>query len=89
MHLNPVELIEKEREERGMRDKKKVRNFLNNYRYSSFYDYSIAERPEKELLALDDAPDFLRQHNDLEEMLADYSEGVEDLPPDNAKDRPR
>ena len=86
-HLNPVELIEKEWEERGVRDKKKIRNFLNNYRYSSFYDYSVAERPEKKLLALDDAPDFLRQHNDLEEMLADYSdyEGVAEL---NTKDRP-
>ena len=89
VHLNPVELIEKEWEERGVRDKRKVRNFLNNYRYSSFYDYSVAERPEKELLALDDAPDFLRQHNDLEEMLADYSEGTEDLPPANTEDRPR
>lgn len=78
VHLNPVELKEKNWKEVGVRDKNGVRNFLNNYRYSSFYDYSVALRPERSILSYESAPDFLKEENDLEEMLSDYMEYLEE-----------
>ena len=46
-----------------------MREFLNSYPYSSFYDYNVANRPEKTVLALDSVPDFLKASNDLEDLL--------------------
>ncbi len=39
VHLNPVELIEPNWKEEGIRDRKKVNEFLEDYRWSSYPDY--------------------------------------------------
>jgi putative transposase len=39
VHLNPVELAEAKWKEEGIKDKVKVNNFLENYRWSSYQDY--------------------------------------------------
>lgn len=70
VHLNPVDLVESDWEQRGIQNKTRVRDFLNEYRYSSFVDYSIGKRPESVVLDTVDIPDFLTTQNDLEEMLA-------------------
>ena len=38
-HLNPVSLIEPNWKESGIKDKKKVNQFLETYRWSSYMDY--------------------------------------------------
>ncbi len=69
VHLNPIELVESSWKEKGVEDKTKVRRFVNEYAYSSFLDYVGMSRPQKEVLALQEAPDFLKSQNDLEELL--------------------
>ncbi len=39
IHLNPVDMIESKWKERGVRNKKKVFKFLENYRWSSYPDH--------------------------------------------------
>jgi putative transposase len=39
IHLNPVDLIEPNWKENGLADPKKVNEFLENYRWSSYMDY--------------------------------------------------
>ena len=39
IHLNPVELKEKNWKEDGIKDWSKINEFLDNYRYSSYLDY--------------------------------------------------
>jgi len=39
VHLNPVELKEKNWKEDGIKDWNKINKFLDNYRYSSYLDY--------------------------------------------------
>ncbi len=77
VHLNPVALIEPLWEENGIENPEKVREFLHNYPYSSFYDYSVGERPFRRLLAYDQAPDFMKTENDLEELLRVYKDKKE------------
>ena len=69
VHLNPVSIIEPHWEDRGIENPRRVRDFLSQYQHSSYYDYSVKERPQSKLLSLKQAPDFLRTQNDLEEML--------------------
>ena len=70
IHLNPIELIEPQWKERGIIDTQKVRNFLEQYDRSSFRDYAKIFRAERKLLAYDEAPDFLKNGNDLEDLLS-------------------
>ncbi|TAJ14592.1 hypothetical protein EPO56_01975 [Patescibacteria group bacterium] len=69
VHLNPVSLIEPLWEEKGIEDPDAVRKFLATYPYSSFYDYSVGERQWRQLIAYNQAPDFMKEQNDLEELL--------------------
>jgi len=75
VHLNPLELVEPDWKEGTIRNEKKARKFLSDYRYGSYFDYCVGERPERVILAYDDAPDFLKEQNDLEEMINDFSKG--------------
>ncbi len=75
IHLNPVSLVEPEWEERGIRDPARSKEFLRNYRHSSYYDYYVGERPERAILAYDEANDLLDKETDLQGMLAAYVKG--------------
>ena len=75
VHLNPLELVEPDWKDGTIRNEKKARKFLADYRYASYFDYCVGERPERVILAYDDAPDFLKEQNDLEEMINDFSKG--------------
>lgn len=75
-HLNQVALVEPKWEEKGIiSDPDTVRKFMNGYRWSSYYDYMVADRPESAILSMGKSPDFLREVNDLEEMLSVYTGG--------------
>ncbi len=75
VHLNPLELIEPGWKEGKVNNSTAARKFMAEYRYGSYQDYSIGERPERAILAYDDAPDFLKTQNDLEEALEDFERG--------------
>lgn len=75
VHLNPIELVESKWKEGGIKSPGKVRKFLHGYAHSSFYDYSVGKRPERTVLAYDEAPDFLKDQNDLEEMIDEFEKG--------------
>lgn len=73
VHLNALDLIEPNWKEAGVQDIAKVRKFINEYHYSSFFDYAINRRPETRLLSIDLAPEFLTTQNDLEDLLSVYT----------------
>ncbi len=72
IHLNPVGLIEPQWKENKIKQPGEVKNFISAYRHSSFFDYSVGQRPERELLDYEEAPPFLKEMNDLEELLKEY-----------------
>jgi len=39
IHLNPVELIKPDWKEKGVKDWREIKKFLERYRYSSYLDY--------------------------------------------------
>lgn len=67
IHGNVAELIEPGWEEGIVRDRKSLRSFMNEYRYSSFRDYGGGQpRPESEILS----PQILLDHYDDETAIA-------------------
>lgn len=75
VHLNPISLVETDWQEKGIRDPAQAKRFLKDYRYSSYYDYYVGERPERAILAYDEAIGLLDKEADLHGMLAAYARG--------------
>ncbi len=70
VHLNPLDLVEPNWKERGVRNIKASRSFMNGYKYSSFVDYSLGDRLERKILNWNQAPAFLKETNDFEDLLS-------------------
>ncbi|OGC87684.1 hypothetical protein A3D70_01240 [Candidatus Adlerbacteria bacterium RIFCSPHIGHO2_02_FULL_54_18] len=75
VHLNSLDLFEPGWEEQGLKNLDGARQYVNSYRYSSFFDYVGNDRPEKALLSLSQAPEFLTTQNDLEALLQSFNQG--------------
>ena len=79
VHLNPLDLVERKWEERVIENPERARTFLNEYKWSSYYDYRarmpnahISDRPESAILALDTLPDYIVMTDVLEDAIAQY-----------------
>lgn len=58
IHLNPIKLIQKDWKEIGIRNKKEVIEYLNNYSYSSFLDYTGTQRIQNKILNIKSFPKY-------------------------------
>jgi REP-associated tyrosine transposase len=75
VHLNPIELSQSDWKKAGMRNPAKVKAFLSDYRYSSYYDYCVLDRPERAILCQNDIAQFVTDQNDLEDLIKWESKG--------------
>src|SRR3989344_3697702 len=75
VHLNPVALVEPHWQEKGIANPKRAKEFLRNYRHSSYHDYYVGERPEREILAYNEAAKLLDKEADLQDILSAYRKG--------------
>lgn len=73
VHLNSLDLFEPGWGEKGIHNIEKSRQFVNSYPFSSFVDYAGIKRPERAVIAFENAPSFLTTQNDLEELLATFT----------------
>lgn len=69
IHLNPISLVEHEWKELGIVDEKRVHDFVRSYEHSSYIDYSVVERSKGNILTLSEVPSFIKNADDLKEML--------------------
>lgn len=69
IHLNPVKLIDSDWKENGISDPAKAESFMQDYKYSSYYDYFLGDRREKTILNKDAFPEHFSQLNDFNELV--------------------
>ena len=50
IHLNPVKLIQKDWKEVGIKNKNEVLKYLDDYKYSSYFDYFGTKRKQNSIL---------------------------------------
>jgi REP element-mobilizing transposase RayT len=58
IHLNPIKLIQKNWKEKGIMNKDRAKNFLEEYRYSSFQDYFGKKRKQNSIIDYDSIPEY-------------------------------
>ena len=77
VHLNCIELFEKGWKENGIKNQKRAKEFLENYRYSSYQDLSLlTNRPEARILDMDNLPEEVsRVTLDIREYQKWYKSG--------------
>ena len=77
VHLNCLDLYEKGWKENGIKDKNKAQEFIDNYRYSSYQDFSSdSKRVESKIIDFSSTPDFLsRATLDIADYIKWYKAG--------------
>jgi len=74
IHLNPVKLIEPHWKEKGIKESKKVQEYLRNFSYSSYQDYLGIDREEKLILSEKDFPEYFEKAIDFKAHIKDWLE---------------
>ena len=77
IHLNPIKLIELNWKEVGIKNKKSVKKYLKEYKYSSYVDYLGEDREEKLILNKEAFPEYFKEFKDFEDFIdewIDYNE---------------
>lgn len=73
IHLNPVKLIDSNWKENGISDPAAAENFMQNYKYSSYYDYFLGDRIEKIILNKAVFPEHFSQLDDFKELIEEFN----------------
>lgn len=75
IHLNPVKLIESKWKETGIHNPTKARNYLNDYKYSSYADYFLGKRNEELILNKSVFPEAFRDMDDFRILINEWRGG--------------
>ncbi len=74
--LNPLELFDQEWKARGeLNNVVEAGEFLRNYRYSSFPDYFVAERPDSRIIAKEAFPVEAKELKTMDDLLIQLARG--------------
>ena len=72
IHLNPISIIDHNWNEKKITDTKKAKDFLNNYKYSSYADYLGENRPEENILKKTEFPEYFESVLDFNQMIDEW-----------------
>jgi putative transposase len=75
VHLNPISIVESEWREKGVKNMSRAQRFLDRYKYSSYFDYYSDERPERAVLAYEEALYYIDKKSDLRDLVSSYGQG--------------
>jgi hypothetical protein len=83
IHLNPIKLFDPKWREYGINDFKKAKDFLKNYRWSSYVDYKSYSRTENRVLNREFFPEYFQNIKDFDSEIFEWliaSSAEEGLP---------
>lgn len=72
IHLNPLEIEFPKWEEDINKSSSEMKNFLNEYRYSSYQDYTEEYRVESNILKKDSFPDYFISKKGFKDFVENY-----------------
>jgi REP element-mobilizing transposase RayT len=72
IHINPLEIAFPEWENRVGRSSVDMKKFLELYRYSSYLDYLGIDRMEKNLIKIENFPDYFQDTQSFQDFVENY-----------------
>lgn len=80
IHLNPTGHVEHGWKENGIKNKKSVKRYLEQYHYSTFFEYTGTTRPESSILNQKAFPIYFKNKRDfLDEIEKWLNRGAENV----------
>ncbi len=73
IHANPLDKIEPGWKENGISNKREASKFLQNYKYSSYYDYFVNDREESLILNKEILPIKMNNLESVEDILQEVN----------------
>jgi putative transposase len=71
IHLNPLKIIQKDWKEKGIKNLKEAKKFLESYSKSSYLDYIKQGRIEGNILSKSSFPEYFKKDKDFDDFI-DY-----------------
>lgn len=72
IHLNIIKLLQNDWKEVGLKNPHQVKEYLKNYKYSSFLDYSGVERPEGKIVNKEAFPGYFHTPELFEKEIESF-----------------
>lgn len=72
IHLNVIKLVEPEWRNKGLKDLKTSKEFLESYKYSSYQDYAGVIREENIILNKEVFPEYFSDKFEFEDVINDW-----------------
>jgi len=72
IHLNPLKILDSLWKESGISNIDKAKKFMDNYKYSSYYDYFIGDREEGNIINKKDAPEHFSNLDDFKVFVEEW-----------------
>jgi len=72
IHLNPSKLVQSDWKEAGIKNSKKIEEYLDKYPYSSYLDHKGVIRSENKILNTDATPEYFNSVSELEAEMHDW-----------------
>lgn len=72
IHLNPLKLIQKDWKEKGIRDVKAVLKYLDEYKWSSYFDFKGEKRVQNKILNIEKFPEYFPNVDDFDKEILDW-----------------
>jgi len=72
IHLNPIKLIQKNWREVGIKNKKEALEYLQNYKYSSYFDYLGIKRIQNKILNAENFPEYFPNNKSFQKEIFEW-----------------
>jgi putative transposase len=72
IHLNPISLVDSGWKKKEIVDIEKAKEFLNDYKYSSYLDYLGVDRPEGKIINKKEFPEYFETTIGFKEMIDEW-----------------
>ena len=72
IHLNPIKLIQPKWKEEGIQNKKQSFQYLNEYEFSSYFDYKNIKRPYSLILSKNAFPEYFPTKKSFEKEIIEW-----------------
>jgi len=72
IHLNPISLVDSGWKRKEIVDIEKAKEFLNNYKYSSYLDYLGVDRPERKIINRKEFPEYFGSSTEFSRMIDEW-----------------
>jgi len=72
IHLNPIKIIDPRWKESGISDKVKAERYLEDYDYSSYFEYIDVSRQESVIVNKKEFPEYFNSKKDFKDFINDW-----------------